>query len=96
MDLVEAVRTWWTTELPSETALLEDQESFFRDKAAEISLRRVSLQASGLSDEAAFEQALWELLPTSTDLDDPSASPQQLEARAGDAFDGWMAWRASS
>lgn len=92
LDLVQVVRTWWATELPSETALLDDPDAFFRMKAAEIEERRVALRFMGRSDEQAVEQALEELLPTVLDLDEGSAPTAVLEARARDFLDGALAY----
>lgn len=92
MDLVDAVRRWWTQELPSETAALPDAEAFFREKASEIEQRTVVLQFNGHSKDRALETALNELLPTVVDLDDPNAAPETLELRAGDFVTGAFAY----
>lgn len=90
--LVDAVRTWWTTELPPETALLADPEAFYLAKAKEIKRRRSQLVSEGQAPDEAFEAALWELLPSRIDLKDEHATPQVSEARAGDFVAGALAF----
>lgn len=93
--VISTVRTWWINELPSETALLDDPESFFRSVAQDIEDRRSVLMLSGYAKPAAYHRALDELLPSRADLDPSRGTPQQLEARAGDFVSGALAFIAA-